>query len=139
MGEQEVDDFLGRFRPKFGRDGDQNVRAAREIGGEVEGGGERDRAGVWPGWVARPWSPSGAWGSQGRIEDFRRDQRHGLRPTQPDGDCEVEQPKGEDFGFGRWAVREGGKHQGGALARCRDRIALRRASLQTGCEAVRVR
>ena len=51
---------------------------------------------------------------------------------------EVEHPKGEDFGFGRWGVREGGKRQGGGLGRRRDRIALPCASLQAGCEAVRV-
>jgi hypothetical protein len=31
--EHEVDDFLGRFRAEFGRDGDQSVRAAGKIGG----------------------------------------------------------------------------------------------------------
>ena len=76
LGEQEVDDFLGRFRAQFGRDGEEGFGAAGKIGGEVEGGGggERDRAcgGVWPGWVARPWPSSGARGSQGRIQKFRQ-------------------------------------------------------------------
>ena len=76
LGEQEVDDFLGRFRAQFGRDGDQGVRAAAKIGGEVEGGGggERDRAcgGIWPGGLARPWPSGCARRSQGRIQDFRQ-------------------------------------------------------------------
>jgi hypothetical protein len=59
-------------------------------------------------------------------------------PTQPDGEGEVEQPKGEDFGFGGRGVREGGGNQRGALARRRDRIALPGASLQAGYEVVRV-
>ena len=55
--------FGRRFRPQFGRDGDQGFGAAGKIGGEVEGGGggERDRArgGVWPGGLVRPCaSPS---------------------------------------------------------------------------------
>ena len=70
---------------------------------------------------------------------FVCDQRHGPRPAQPDGDDDVEHPKGEDFGFGRWGVREGGEGQGGGLGGRRDRIALPCASLQARCEAVRVR
>ena len=49
------------------------------------------------------------------IQNFRRDQRHGPRPAQPEGEDEVEQPEGEDFGFGGWGVREGGEGQGGGL------------------------
>ena len=48
-------------------------------------------------------------------------------------------PEGEDFGCGRWGVREGGKRQGGGLCGRRNRIALPCASLQAGCEGVRVR
>ena len=40
---------------------------------------------------------------------------------------------------GRWGVREGGERQGGGLCGRRNRIALPCASLQAGCEAVRVR
>ena len=105
-----------------------------EIGGEVEGGGggERDRAcgGVWPGGVARPWPSSRARQAQGRIQDFRRDQRHGPRPAQPNGDDDIEHPKREDLGWGRWGVREGGEGQGGGLCGRRNRIALPCASLQ---------
>ena len=61
LGEQEVDDFCGRFGAEFRRDGDEDVGAAGKVGGEVEGGGggEGDRAGggVRPGRVAGPWSP----------------------------------------------------------------------------------
>ena len=39
----------------------------------------------------------------------------------------------------RWGVREGGEGQGGGLGGGRNRIALPCASLQAGCEAVRVR
>jgi hypothetical protein len=67
------------FDRQFGRDGDQGLGAAVKIGGEVEGGGggERDRAcgGVRPGWVARSWPSSAARGSEGRIQNFRGDQR----------------------------------------------------------------
>jgi hypothetical protein len=53
LGKQEVDDFLGRFRPEFRRDGDQDLGAAGEVSGEVEsgGGGEggRRRATATPG------------------------------------------------------------------------------------------
>jgi hypothetical protein len=66
------------------------------------------------------------------------DQRQGPGPAQPNGDGEVEHPKGEDFGFGRWGVREDGEHQSCGLARCRDRIALPCATLEAGCEAVGV-
>ena len=76
---------------------------------------------------------------QGGVQNFHSDQRHGPRPAQPDRDGEVEQPKGEDFGFGRWGVREGGERQGGGLGGRRDRIALPCASLQAVREAVRVR
>ena len=142
MGEQEVDDFRGRFRAQFGRDGEQGFGAAGEIGGEVEGGGggQRDRArgGIRPGWLAGPRPPA-AVGTAGSGQNSRRDQRQGPGPAQPDREDEVEHPKGEDFGFGRWGVREGGKRQGRALARRGDRIALPCASLQAGCEAVRVR
>ena len=64
-----------------------------------------------------------------RVQNFRRDQRQGPRPAQPDGDGEVEHPKGEDFGFGGWGVREGGEHQSGGLARLPrpDRPPLRNA------------
>ena len=62
LGEQQVDDFGRRFGAQFGRDGEQGVRAAGKMSGEIEGGGggERDRAGggVRPGGVARPWPPS---------------------------------------------------------------------------------
>ena len=109
--------FWAGFEREFGRDGDQSVGAAREIGGEVEGGGggEGDRAcgGVRPGWVAGPWPPSAARTCKAGIQDFRGDQRHGPRPAQPDGEDDVERPKGEDFGFGRGGVREGGERQGG--------------------------
>ena len=47
-------------------------------------------------------------------------------------------PKRQDFGFGRWGVREGGERQGGGLCGRGDRIALPCASLQARCEAVRV-
>ena len=74
MAEQQVDDFVRRFRAQFGRDGDQGVGAAGKIGGEVEGGGggERDRrrGGVRPGWVARPWPPSAARRPQSRDPEF---------------------------------------------------------------------
>ena len=79
----------------------QGVGAAGKIGGEVEGGGggERDRAcgGVWPGWVARPRPSAGARRPQGRVQDFHRDQRHGPRPAEPDGEDDVEQPKARRF------------------------------------------
>ena len=56
LGEQQVDDFCRRFGAQFGRDGEQGVGAARQVGGEIEGGGrgQRDRAGggVCPGGVA---------------------------------------------------------------------------------------
>jgi hypothetical protein len=39
LGEQEVDDFLGRFGPQFRRDGDEGLGAAIKVGGEVEGRG----------------------------------------------------------------------------------------------------
>ena len=69
-------------------------------------------------------------GPQGRVEDFRRDQRQRPRPAQPDGEGEVEHPKGEDFGFGRWGVREGGERQSGGLAPLQrpDRPPLRKPS-----------
>ena len=70
---------------------------------------------------------------------FVGDQRHGPRPAQPDGDDHVEHPEREDFGFGRWGVRDGAERQGGGLCGRRDRIALPCASLQARCEAVRVR
>ena len=54
----------------------------------------------------------------------RRDQRQGQRPKQPDGEDEVEHPKGEDFGFGCWGVREEGEGEGGGLGGRRNRIAL---------------
>ena len=73
-----------------------------------------------------------------RVQDFRCDQRQGPGPAQPNGEDEVERPEREDFGFGRWGVREGGERQGGGLAGRRDRIALPCASLQAGREAVRV-
>jgi hypothetical protein len=143
LAEQKVDDFGRRFRPEFGRDGDQNVRAAGKIGGEVEsgGGGERDRArgGVRPRGVAWPWSSSGARGSKGRIQDFHSDQRNGPRPAQPKGEGDVEHPKRQNFGGGRWGVREGAERQGGGLDGRRNRIALPCASLQAQGEAVRVR
>ena len=64
LGKKEIDDFLGRFRPQFGRDGDQSSGASGEIGGEVEGrrGGERNRAcgGIRPSWVARSRPSSGS-------------------------------------------------------------------------------
>ena len=63
----------------------------------------------------------------------------GRGPAQPNGDGDVEHPKRENFGFGRWGVREGGERQGGGLCGRRDRIALPCASLQARCEAVRVR
>ena len=55
--------FSGRrFRAGFRRDGDENLGAASELGGEVEGGGggQRDRAcgGARPSWVARRRPPS---------------------------------------------------------------------------------
>ena len=64
------------------------------------------------------------------IQDFRRDQRHGPRPAQPNGDDDVEHPKGEDFGFGRWGVREGGRTPGRRPWRPRrpDRPPLRKPS-----------
>ena len=53
--------------------------------------------------------------SAGRIQDFRGDQRHGPRPAQPNGDDHVEHPKRENFGVGRWGVRDGGERQGGGV------------------------
>ena len=93
--------FWAGFERSLGATAIRVFGAAREIGGEVEGGGggERDRAcgGVWPGWVARPWPSSGARRAQGRVQDFRRDQRHGPRPAQPDGDDACRTPKGRGF------------------------------------------
>ena len=90
------------FDAQFGRDGDQGFGAAGKIGGKVEGGGggERDRARgrVWPGWLAWPWPSTDARRPQAWIQNFRRDQRHGPRPAQPEGDDEVEHPEREDFG-----------------------------------------
>ena len=121
----------------------QGVGAAGEIGGEVEGGGggERDRAGggVRPGGVAGPRPPLPRPTSELGSRIFVAISGSGPRPAQPDGEDEVEHPKGEDFGFGRWGVREGGERQGGGLGGRGDRIALPCASLQAGCEAVRVR
>ena len=134
--------FWAGFERSLGATAIRVFGAAGKIGGEVEGGGggERDRAcgGVWPGWVARPWPSAGARRPQGRIQNFRSDQRHGPRPAQPDGDDDVERPERENFGFGRWGVREGGERQGGGLGGRRNRIALPCASLQARCEAVRV-
>jgi hypothetical protein len=48
-------------------------------------------------------------------------------------------PKAPKFRMGRWGVREGAERKGGGLACRRDRIALPCASLQVGCQAVRVR
>jgi hypothetical protein len=33
LGEQQIDDFLGRFRSQFGRDDDEGLGAAVKIGG----------------------------------------------------------------------------------------------------------
>ena len=43
LGEQQIDDFLGRFRSQFGRDDDEGLGAAVKIGGKVEGGGGGER------------------------------------------------------------------------------------------------
>ena len=134
--------FWAGFERSLGATAIRVFERRAEIGGEVEGGGggERDRAcgGVWPGWVARPW-PSAAPGKRRRrIQDFRSDQRHGPRPAQPDGDDDIERPEGENFGFGRRGVREGGEGQGGGLCGRRNRIALPCASLQACCKAIGV-
>ena len=108
--------FWAGFERSLGATAIRVFGAAGKIGGEVEGGGggERDRAcgGVWPGWVARPWPSSGARRSQGRIQDFRGDQRHGPRPAQPDGDDHVEHPERQNFGWGRLG-RPGGRRTPG--------------------------
>ena len=114
--------FCCRFRPQFGRDGDQGFGAAGKIGGEVEGGGggERDRArgGVRPGGLARPWPPSAARRTAEPGPEFSsrsaaagRGQRSRMAMTMSNTQS------GEDFGFGRRGVREGGEGQGGGLAR----------------------
>jgi hypothetical protein len=51
---------------------------------------------------------------------------------------EVEHRESEDFGLGRWGVRDGGKSGGGGL-RSRHWVALPNASLQVREEANRVR
>ena len=117
---------MGRFGAQFGRDGEKGVGAAGKIGGEVEGGGggQGDRArrrysasrGRLAAPAARPRPTSG------RVQDFRRDQRHGPRPAQPEGEDAVERPKGEDLGVGGRGVREGGKDRGGRLGGGGDRI-----------------
>ena len=139
MVEQQVDDFGGWFGPQLGRDGDEGLGAAGEVCSEVEGrcGGQRDRAGdrARPGWVVGRRPPASAWRSQRRIEDFGGDQRQGPQPAQPDGDGEVEDPKGEDLAIGRGGVRERGEGERGGLRSRGDRIALPGASLQAGCEA----
>ena len=66
------------------------------------------------------------------ISGTGRGQRSRMR------DDHVERPEGEDFGFGRWGVREGGERQGGGFCGRRNRIALPCASLQARREAVRV-
>ena len=52
----------------------QDLRAAGQVGGKIEGGGggERDRAcgGVWPGWVARPWPRPAVGRAQSRDPEF---------------------------------------------------------------------
>ena len=63
----------------------------------------------------------------------------GAGAAEPDGDDHVEHPERQDFGWERWGVREDRGHQRSGLTCCRDRIALACASLQAGCEAVRVR
>ena len=87
-----------------------------------------------PGLGASP----GAREAQGRIQDFRGDQRQGSRPAQPEGEDEVEDPKGEDLGLGRGGVREGGEGEGGGLRGRGERIALPCPSFKTGRQAVRV-
>jgi hypothetical protein len=93
----------------------------------------------WARLVVGPWLSCGLQESQGRIQNFRGDQRQGPRPAELDGEYEVEHRESEDFGFGHWGVPEGEERQGGGLGRCRDRIPVPCASLQAGCEAVRVR
>ena len=114
------------FDAQFGRDGDQGFGAAGKIGGKVEGrgGGQRDRArgGVSARLARLALAVARARRPQAWIQNFRRDQRHGPRPAQPEGDDHVEHPEREDFGFGRWGVREGGERQGGGLGGRRNRI-----------------
>ena len=84
------------------------------------------------------WPSSRARQAQGRIQDFRCDQRNGPRPAQPNGDDAIQHPKRQNLGWGRWGVREGGEGQGGGLCGRRNRIALPYASLQACCKAIGV-
>ena len=108
--------FWAGFERSLGATAIRVFERRAEIGGEVEGGGggERDRAcgGVWPGWVARPWPSAGARQAQGRIQDFRSDQRHGPRPAQPDGDDACRTPKAPRFRMGPLG-RPGGRRTPG--------------------------
>ena len=135
--------FWAGFERSLGATAIRVFERRREIGGEVEGGGggERDRArgGVWPGWVARPWSSSGARQSAGSDPGFStaisgtgRGQRSRMAMTMSNAQS------AKDFGWGRWGVRDGGERQGGGFCGRRNRIALPCASLQACCEAVRV-
>ena len=116
---------------------------AGKISGKVEGGGggERDRpsGGSRPGGLARAWAVALPGPTSDRDPEFSSRSAAATGASAGGGRGEVEHPKGEDFGFGGWGVREDGERQRGGLGGRRDRIALPCASLQAGCEAVRVR
>ena len=93
--------------------------------------------------AARAIAPAAAFGQAGSpaspaalprpilagVQNAGGDQRQGPRPAQPDGDGEVEHPKGEDFGFGGWGVREDGEGRRRPWRRLRpDRPPLRKPS-----------
>ena len=142
LGEQQVDDFRRRFGAQFGRDGDQSVGAAGKIGGEVEGGGggERDRAGggVRPGRVAgpRPPSPRPTSGSGSRIFVAISGSGRGQRSRMARTRSNTQSARISASAAGASGTAENA--EGGGLCGRRDRIALPCASLQAGCEAVRV-
>ena len=144
LGEQEVDDFLGRFRRGVWarRRSECSARRARSAA--------RSRAEA----AASAIAPAAAFGQAGSPGLGRRpapgERRVGSRifvaisgtgrgQRSRRAMTHVEHPEGEDFGFGGWGVRDGGERQGGGLGGRRNRIALPCASLQARCEAVRVR
>ena len=142
LGEQEVDDFLGRFRAQFRRDGDQGFERR-------ERSAARSRAAA----AARAIAPAAAFGQAGSPGLGRRaapggrragsrilvaisGTGRGQRSRRARTRSNTQRARISASAAG--ASGTAAERQGGGLGGRRNRIALPCASLQARCEAVRV-